>query len=54
LIVGLIIFSQVLTSTTTTATATATATEMMTDMEFEEKAIKQELGPSETEEIQDE
>ncbi len=52
LTVGLIMFSQVLTSTTTTATATAT--EMMTDMELEDKAIKQELEPSETEEIEDE
>ena len=52
MVVGLIIFSQVLTSTTTTATATAT--EMMTDMELEDKAIKQELEPSEREEIEDE
>jgi hypothetical protein len=48
LIVGLIIFSQVLSSTATAAT------EMMTDMELEDKAIKQELEPSETEEIEDE
>jgi hypothetical protein len=46
MIVGLIIFSQVL-------TLTAAATEM-TDMELEDKAIKQELEPSETEEIEEE
>jgi flagellar biosynthesis/type III secretory pathway M-ring protein FliF/YscJ len=45
LIVGLVIFSQVF-----TPIPTATASEMK-DMEFEDKAIKQELEPSETEEI---
>jgi hypothetical protein len=44
-LVGLIDLSQVFTSI-----ATATASEMK-DMEFEDKAIKQELEPSETEEI---
>jgi hypothetical protein len=41
MIVGLIIFSQVLTL--------ASAAMEMTDMELEDKAIKQELEPSETE-----
>jgi hypothetical protein len=45
LIVGLIIFSQVF-----TPIPTATASEMK-DTEFEDKAIKQELEPMETEEI---
>ena len=45
MIVGLTIFSQVFTSI-----ATATDSQMK-DMEFEDKAIKQELEPSETQEI---
>jgi hypothetical protein len=51
MIVGVIIFSQVFTSSRITI---ATASTEMTDMELEEKAIEQELGPRETEEIQDE
>jgi predicted nucleic acid-binding protein len=53
MIVSLIVLSQVVTSTTTT-TATATATSEMIDMELEDKAIKQELEPSEIEEIEEE
>ena len=45
--VGLIIFSQVF-----TPIPTATASEMK-DMEFEDKSIKQELEPMETEEIEE-
>jgi hypothetical protein len=51
LIVGLIIFSLVLTSSTA-APAIATVSDMI-DTELEDKAIKQELEPSETEEIKD-
>jgi membrane-associated HD superfamily phosphohydrolase len=48
LIFGLTIFSQVFTSI-------ATATDSQTkDIEFEDKAIKEELEPIETEEIEDE
>jgi hypothetical protein len=50
LIIGLIIiFSQVL-----TLAAVAVATKELTDIELEDKSIKQELGPSETEEIEEE
>ncbi len=54
MIVGVIIFSQVLTSssTTTRTTATAAVTEM-TDIELEDKASKQKLEPMETEEIEE-
>ncbi|HKG42097.1 MAG TPA: hypothetical protein VKA98_08160 [Nitrososphaeraceae archaeon] len=45
MIVGLVIFSQVF-----TPVPTAIASEMK-DMEFEDKAMEQELEPSETEEI---
>ena len=48
LIVGLTIFSQVFTSI-----ATATDSQMK-DIEFEDKAIKEELKPMETEEIEEE
>jgi hypothetical protein len=51
MIVGLILFSQVL--TLTIAAASTAATEMK-DMELEDKEIKQELEPSETEEIVEE
>ena len=51
MIVGVIIFSQVFTSSRITI---ATASTEMTDKELEGKAIKQELEPSETQEIQDE
>ena len=55
MIVGLMIFnSQVLISTTTTTTATATVTLETTDMELEDRDIKQELEPSKTEEIVEE
>ncbi len=57
MIVGVIIFSQVLTSssssTTTRTTATVAVTEM-TDIELEDKASKQKLEPTETEEIEEE
>ena len=53
MIVGLTIFSQVFTSTTITPVA-ATATSEMKDMELEDKAIKEELESSETEEIDEE
>jgi hypothetical protein len=53
MIVGLIIFSQVITLPSTT-TATATATSEMTDIELEDKPIKQELEPIGTEEIDEE
>ena len=49
----IIIFSQILTSSSTTTTATAAAMEM-TDIELEDKAIKQESEPMETEEVEDE
>jgi predicted nucleic acid-binding protein len=49
MIVGLTIFSQVFTSI-----AAATATSEMKDMELEDKAIKEELESSETEEIDEE
>jgi predicted nucleic acid-binding protein len=52
MIVGLILFSHVLTSTIAAA-STAAATEMK-DMELEDKMIRQELEPSETEEIEEE
>jgi hypothetical protein len=52
MIVGLIVFIQVITSTTTSATATATSE--MKDMELEDKAIKEEVEPIETEEIREE
>ena len=48
LIVGLTIFNQVFTSL-----ATATDSQMK-DIEFEDKAIKEELKPMETEEIEEE
>ncbi len=51
MIVALMIFSsQVLRLTTTIATTTATASSETTDMELEDKSIKQELEPIETEE----
>jgi hypothetical protein len=53
MIVSLIVFSQVVTSTITT-TATATATSEMKDIELEDKAIKHELEPMETKEIEEE
>ena len=49
IIVGLILFGEVLTLTIAAAASSATATEMK-DMELEDKEIKQELAPSETEE----
>jgi hypothetical protein len=51
MIVSLIVFSQVVTSTITT---TATATSEMKDIELEDKAIKHELEPMETKEIEKE
>ena len=53
MIVGLTIFSQIIISSSTT-TATAAAATEMTDMELEDKAIKQEIGPSKTEQIEEE
>jgi hypothetical protein len=49
LIVGVIIFSEVLTSSSRITIAAANTE--MTDMEFEDKAIKQELEETETKEI---
>jgi hypothetical protein len=56
MIVGLTIFSQVIISsstTTATAAAAAAAATEMTDMELEDKAIKQEIEQSKTEQIDD-